>query len=134
MARRASSKTPLLLIFVSLLLVFIGVGGGYYLYHSFSDPFRTLQPMDVSGYLDNANSLRGNVYKVRGTVQSSLAWSPGGGRLFSIEVGTGNGGEILPVLVPASFNAINIQKGQRYYFKVEIGRDGIILVQDLTKS
>ncbi len=34
---------------------------------------------------------------------------------------------------PASFNSLNIQKGQRYFFKVEVGEKGILRVQDIRK-
>ena len=60
------------------------LGGGAYLWITLSDPYRTLTPIDVGTYLDNANSLRGNVYKLTGTIDSELAWSPGQGRLFSV--------------------------------------------------
>ena len=68
MARRASSGTgigPILL--VALIALLVG-GGGFWLFKQASDPFRTLQPLEVSAYLDNANSLRGNVYKIEVTI------------------------------------------------------------------
>jgi len=109
------------------------MGGGYYLYNTVSDPYRTLTPLDTASYLANSNSLRGNTYKVNGTIDNSLSWSPSVGRLFSVEVESGTGSEILPVLVPPEFNAINIQKGQKFYFQVEVGDKGLLRVKGIKK-
>ncbi len=40
--------------------------------------------LDVKAYLENANSLRGNVYKIEGEVTNALAWSPSTGRLIAV--------------------------------------------------
>ncbi len=101
------------------------------LYKTISDPFRTLTPLDVSAYLENANSLRGNVYKITGTVETQLAWSPQAGRLFSVEVNERN--DILALLLPAKFNSMNIQMGQRYFFKIAVGDKGVLQVQEIRK-
>jgi hypothetical protein len=133
MARRASSGTgigPILL--VALIAALVG-GGGFWLFKQASDPFRTLQSLDVPAYLDNANSLRGNVYKIEVTIQNSLGWSPTVGRLFAVEVASASGNDILPVLIPAEFNSVNVQKGQRFHFKIEVIRDGLLLVKGLEK-
>jgi hypothetical protein len=85
-------------------------------------------------YLENSNSLRGNTYKVTGLVWNSLAWSADRGRLFAVEVESRNDTEMLPVLIPAAFNHVNVQKGQKFIFKVEIDENGILKVQDLQKA
>ncbi len=82
MPRRASSKTNPVSFVIAFVLLAGGVAGGTYLWRSLSDPFRTLPSIDVDAYLNNANSLRGNVYKLSGTVDGELEWSPTGGRLF----------------------------------------------------
>lgn len=107
------------------------LAGGWLLYRQVSDPFRTLATLDVLSYLENANSLRGNVYKVSGTIVNQLAWSSGGGRLYSIEV-EGNR-QLLPVLFPNQFNQQNIQKGQRYFIKLEVGDKGVLRAQEMRK-
>ena len=129
MARRASSSTnPLWLLAAAALLV-SATGGGYFLFHRASDPYRTMATLPVSDYLENSNSLRGNVYKLDATISKSLEWSPTAGRLFSVEIGA----DILPVLVPPQFNQINIERGQRYFFKIEVGDKGILTAQDVKK-
>lgn len=131
MVRRASSSVNPWWIGGVIILVAAAMAGGWALYKNVSDPYRTLTSLDVPAYLENANSLRGNVYKLNATVDTQLAWAPREGRLYSVEV---NGrSDILPVMVPASFNSVNIQKGQRYFFKIEVGDKGILRVQDIRK-
>ena len=91
MARRANfSINPAWVI--GVIIVVIGaIEVGYILLSKINNPYRTLTPLNVPAYLENSNSLRGNTYKVTGTVWNSLAWSPTIGRLFSIEVETVSG-------------------------------------------
>jgi hypothetical protein len=112
-------------------LVLAAIAGGYFVYGRVSDPYRTMTALPVADYLDNSNSLRGNVYKLDATVSKSLEWSSVGGRLFSVDVA---GRDVLPVLVPPQFNHVNIEKGQRFYFKIEVGDKGILRAQDVKKA
>lgn len=114
-----------------VFLLLLAVVGGWAFYKNISDPYRTLTPLDVAAYLDRADSLRGNVYKLTGTVATQLAWAPREGRLYSVEVNDRN--DILALLIPADFNSMNIQKGQHYFFKVEVGEKGILRVRDIRK-
>ena len=132
MPRRASSKTHPVWLVVALVLLAGALGGGAYLWTTLSDPYRTLAPMDVAAYLDNANSLRGNVYKLNGTIDSSLAWSNEEGRLFSV-LAEGDKNDVLPLLIPPELNKVNIQKGQRFFFKIEVGEKGILKAADMRK-
>ena len=132
MPRRASSRTNPVWLVVVLVLLAGALGGGAYLWSTLSDPYRTLTPIDVSTYLDNANSLRGNVYKLTGTIDSQLAWSPTQGRLFSV-VADGSKTDVLPLLIPPELNKVNIQKDQRFSFKIEVGDKGILRASDLRK-
>lgn len=131
MARRASSTVHPLWIIAAVLLLTGALAGGWLLFRTVSDPYRTLTPLDVSGYLQNANSLRGNVYKVSATVDTQLAWAPAIGRLYAVEVEGGS--EVLPILIPAQFNELNMQKGQRYFFKIEVGDKGVLRAVDVRK-
>ncbi len=115
---------------VVAVLVIGALGAGYFLFGRSGDPFRTVSSLPVQDYLQNSNSLRGNIYKLDATVSQSLQWSPTLGRLFSVEVN----GEVLPILVPAQFNNVNIERGQRFFFKVEVGDRGILRAQDVKKS
>jgi hypothetical protein len=131
MARRASSSVNPLWLVLAAVLVLVAIGGGYVLFGRVSDPYRTISSLPVKDYLDNANSLRGNVYKIDGTVLRQLEWSPKAGRLFSVDA---PGGEVLPILVPSDFGSVNIERGQRFLFKIEVGEKGILKVQDVKKA
>ncbi len=132
MARRASSSPQTLWIVLAVaLLVFAAGGGGYLMYGRISDPYRTIAALPVQDYLENANSLRGNVYKLDGTVLKSLQWTANSGRLFSVEI---NGSDVVPVLVPQQFNNINIERGQHFLFKIEVGDKGILRAGDVKKA
>ena len=129
MARRASSSAHPVWIFIAAGIVLAALGGGYVIFGKASDPYRTMTALPVADYLENSNSLRGNEYKLDGTISKSLEYSSANGRLFSVEVG----GDVLHVLVPPEFNALNIEKGQRYLFKVKVEEKGIIRAEDVRK-
>ena len=132
MARRGKSSRLTLGIVIALLLILAAFIGSRLFVTGTSEPFRTVSSLDVRTYLENANSLRGNVYKIEGEVKNSLGWSPTQGRL--IAVGVENGSEVVPVLVTTNFNHINIQKGQRFIFLLEVDNKGILRTKDMTKS
>ena len=133
MPRRASSRTRPVYLIAALLLLAGILGGGAYVWTTLSDPYRTLSPIDIPTYLDNSDSLRGNVYKLTGTIDSELAWSPTQGRLFSVVADGGDKSDIVPLLIPAALNYINIQKNQRFFFKIEVGDKGILTASDMKK-
>ncbi|MFQ3671470.1 MAG: hypothetical protein SNJ84_08425 [Verrucomicrobiia bacterium] len=134
MGRRAQSRIhPGWLIAAFVVITFLLLGGFLFL-RGGSDPFRTDQALDPTTYLDYALSLRGNTYKFEGVVHNNLAWDPTRGRLISVEVTGPRGPELLPVLVPAELDAVNLQKGQRFWFRVKIVENGVILVDQLRKT
>lgn len=129
--RRNSSIQPVWLLLAAVLLAAAFLGSR--IFHSNgSDPYRTIATLDVPAYLENANSLRGNVYKVAGEVSNSLAWSPTAGRLIAVDVDQGQ--NTIPVLVTAEFNQINIQKGQKFIFVIEVNEKGILQTKKITKT
>ena len=118
-------------LFLAAALVVAAIAGGYFLFGRVSDPYRTVSALPVRDYLENANSLRGNVYKLDATVVKQLEWSSTSGRLFSVDA---PGGEVLPILVPANFGSLNIERGQRFLFKIEVGDKGILKAQEVKKA
>ncbi|MEI8234114.1 MAG: hypothetical protein WCH57_05455 [Verrucomicrobiota bacterium] len=132
MARRASFAIHPGWILLVILLVAGAIGAGSFLVGRVNDPYRTIAPLDVPAYLENANSLRGNSYKLSGVIWNYLASSTQAGRLFSIQVE--NNTEVLPLFIPAEFNSVNIQKGQHFNFSVEVDARGILTVKALQKA
>lgn len=114
-----------------VLIIVAFLGSGLFI-SATGDPFRTYPTLDVNAYLDNANSLRSNVYKIEGEVLNSLSWSPSGGRLFAISVDKGT--QVIPVLITTEFNQVNIQKGQKFIFLLEVDDKGILRTKKLQKA
>ena len=132
MARRSrSSLNPLWLLGGILLLVVVFGAGAFFLLRS-GEAFRTVAPLEVDAYLENSNSLRGNTYKVEGEVLNVLGYSPSEGRLISVGVDANN--NVIPMLIPATLSHVNIQKGQRFIFLIEVSDRGILRAKDLTKA
>lgn len=130
MARRKKSSLQPLWIFAAVVLLAAAFLGASLFQSTGNDPFRTVAVLDIPAYLDNANSLRGNIYKVEGEVSNSLAWSPSSGRLIAVDVED----DTIPVLVTNEFNAINIQKGQKFIFVIEVDENGVLKTKNLSKA
>jgi hypothetical protein len=67
-------------------------------------------------------------------IYQSLGYSRSKGHLFSVEVGSGGDSDIIPILVPPEMSYVNVQKGQRYIFRLEVSDSGILLAKDMKKS
>lgn len=132
MARRAKSNIGLILLLALVLLLIVGVVGATFFLRNAGQAFANAEPLDATLYLENANSLRGNVYKLEGEILNALAWSPSEGRLYS--VGVDRNREVVPVLIPNEFNKVNIQKGQKFVILVEVTDRGMLRAKDLSKS
>jgi hypothetical protein len=107
MARRSknSSLSPgLLLGLVAAVAGFVAIT---LMLNRQAEPFRTTDTLEVRSYLENANSLRGNVYRLDGEILNSLAMSPASGRLISVQPEENS---VLPLIIPPQFNHINIQR------------------------
>jgi len=132
MGRRASTKINPVWVILLIAGFTITAGVGYFLFGMVNDIYRTKKPLEIQVYLNNANSLRGNEYKVEGTVTSLISWNPDLGRLISIEVKDPSP-EYLPIFVPPQFNDVNFQKGQDFQFLLKVADKGILHAVDLKK-
>lgn len=132
MARRARSapRTGWLLAGLAVLLLLIG-GGSYFL-GAAGTPFRSAPEFPVEEYLTTSTSLRGNTYRLTGSVLNAIAWTPEAGRLISVEPQDSD--SPVPVVVPSRLGEANLQKGQRFHFLVEVRENGVLHVRELTKS
>jgi len=136
MSRKKKSKglPPWLIVFLLLLMA-----GGLYIgitQKSAESSLRTVEELNPDLYYENANSLRGNTYKMDVTIDSSLGNSPSKGRLFSVLLKNGDksgGPVILPVLVPVTLGNLTIQKGQHYLMKVKVVENGLLQAEEALK-
>ena len=129
MARRASSSGPNLKLIGAGVGVLVVLIAGYMVFGGNQDPYRTTSPFPVKDYLENANSLRGNTYRLEALIDKTLEVAPDAGRLFSVEAS----GEMLPLFVPSKLNGINIERGQKFHFRVQINEKGLVVASDIRK-
>ena len=132
MSRRARSTPRFgsLLAGLAAALILVAIGG--YFLGSSGKPYRAAPEFPVDQYLEESSSLRGNTYRLSGSVINSIAWSPGAGRLISVQVP--NSTFPVPLVLPASLGDTNVQKGQRFDFLVEVRENGVLYATSLTKS
>lgn len=117
----------LLVVAIVVLFLFLSKPGGEGEDQSSRRSRVSANELSVDDYLENANSMRGNSYRVSGRVEEQLRWSPGQGRLISIVV-TGNGeSSPIPVLVPRQFSHLNLEKGSQFSFVVEVRDSGVLV-------
>jgi hypothetical protein len=134
MARRAHNKiswSRLWLVGITLLIV--GTSSAL-LFQFYATPFRTTPLLNPADYFENSNSLRGNTYRLEGVIANSLGYSPEKGRLYSLQVTHGNSSLPVPILVPAGYQILNLQKGQKYQVKVMVNDQGLLQVEEITKA
>lgn len=133
MARRASSSTNPVLIVGIVIAVVAVIFGGKLLLTKKSESFSDVTPLTVQDLLDNGNSLRGNEYVIEGKIDEKLRWTPSKGQIVSIRVKSSGGEEIIPVQIPDRFSKLNIEREQRYAFKVEFEQGGIPVAVDISR-
>lgn len=134
MPRRAQSGVrPAHWLGLIAILAVLG-GGGYALMHRAVDPMTGVTELDTEEFLENATALGDNVYKLEGVVDDRLdKWRSAEGRLFSVQVSDGSGSTFVPVWVPPEHKGANVQRGQRYLFKVRVQENGVLEVLELLK-
>jgi hypothetical protein len=136
MSRRKKSRglpswiLPVLIVLLAL--------GGYWIFSKGGKEgsLRTVEELDPALYYNNANSLRGNTYRIDAEIDSALGNSAGKGRIFSVTLKNavkGGAPVILPVLVPPALGSLTIQKGQHYLMKVKVGDNGLLTVEEASK-
>jgi hypothetical protein len=132
MARRARSTLRIGWVLAGLFTVLILVGLGSYFLGGTGTPYRSSPAFPVEDYLSTSTSLRGNTYRITGSVLNSIAWSPEKGRLISVLPHGSN--SPIPLVVPRDVGELNIQKGQRFHFLIEVREGGVLYATGVTKS
>ena len=87
--------------------------------------------LNIDEYMNNANALRGNAYRVTGKIDQQLKWTLTRGRLFSVLASGGGRTSPVPVLVPQRFSHLNIEKGTEFTFVVEVSNDGVLVASNV---
>jgi hypothetical protein len=136
MSRRKKSRglpSWILPVLVALLVL-----GGYWIFSQGGrdGSLRTVEELDPALYYNNANSLRGNTYRIDAEINSALGNSATKGRLFSVvlkQATKGGAPVVLPVLVPLALGNLTIQRGQHYLMKVKVGDNGLLIVEEARK-
>ena len=90
--------------------------------------------LQVDTFLNNANSLRGNVYRITGKVHQSLKWTPDRGRLISLDATGGGTNALVPVLIPEKFSSTNIDRGAEFTFIVRVDRGGLLVAETIEQG
>lgn len=133
MPRRAQSGVrPAHWLGLIAILAVVG-GGGFALMNRSTDPMTGVTDLSAGEFMENATALSGNEYKVEGIVDDRLDnWRSADGRLFSVQMTDDN--TFVPVWVPPDYKGANIQRGQRYVFKVRVLETGVLEVLELIKA
>ncbi len=128
MARRASSRLHPGLIIGAAAAIIIAIVAGKSLIAGKSAGFADGQPLRVEEFLENGNSLRDSEYMVEGEVDEKFFRSANRGQIISLRVSpSGGDDEFIPIEITPEFTGMNIERQQRYSFKIRI-RDGGIPV------
>ncbi len=128
MARRASSSTNPTLIIGIAVAVAVAIFAGKFLLTKKSASFSDANPLVVQDLLDNGNSLRNNEYVIEGKIDERFFRASNSASVVSVRVKSDSGDEIIPVKIPSDFNNVNIEREQRYAFKVRFEQGGIPVV------
>jgi len=133
MARRASSSTnPILLIGIVAAVVALFFGGKALMTKK-KESFAGVNPLVVQDLLDNGNSLRDNTYLIEGKIDERFFRDGNTSSVVSVRVKSESGEEIVPVIIPSKFNNLNIEREQRYAFKVRFEQGGIPVATDISR-
>ena len=125
MARRASSSTnPILIIGIVVAVVALFFGGKLFMSKK-KESFAGTNRLVVQDLLDNGNSLRNNEYLIEGKIDERFFRDGNTSSVVSVRVKAESGEEIVPVMIPSKFNNLNIEREQRYAFKVRFEQGGI---------
>lgn len=87
--------------------------------------------LDLDAYIQDANSLRGNVYRIEGKVEETLRWTSDRGRLISFEASDDALTTPVPVLVPEEFSRVNIERGSEMDMVVRVDREGTLVAEGI---
>ena len=134
MARRARQGVNITQIAViAIVLVAVGLGLLFALSRS-GDSMRSVSELQIDQYIQRGDSMGGTVWRLTGSIDEKIRWTPNDGQLVSVLIEQGGLRESLPVLVPPEFNEVSINVGDRFTIKVEVGEKHLLIARDLVRS
>lgn len=133
MARRASSSTSPILIIGIAVVVIAAIFGGKLLMTKKSSSFSDVNSLAIQELLDNGNSLRNNEYLIEGKIDERFFRDSNSSSVVSVRVESSGGDEVVPIKIPSKFNKLNIEREQRYAFKVRFEQGGIPVATDINR-
>ena len=133
MPRRASSSTNPSLIIGIAIAVAGAVWGGKVLMSKKKESFADVNTLNVSELLDNGNSLRNNEYRIEGKIEERFFRDGNASSVVSVRIKAESGEEVVPVLIPEKFNKLNIEREQRYSFRIRFEQGGVPVASDISR-
>lgn len=130
MARRSRKKknsnpTPML---IGAAVVALVIGIGYYMKNQRNSA--DAQELPLQSYVNDGNSLRGNVYQVSGEVFSKPFHDPNRGQKVYVRVDVGEADypaglpRDIGIFIPSTVSGPNLETKQSYTFVVEVASGG----------
>ena len=94
--------------------------------------FSNLAELSVAELKKSGTSLSGNEYRINGEIAERMILAGDRGLLISLqpEADSSESGPV-PVHVPPGVDQINLERGHRYTFKVEVNREGLPIALDI---
>ena len=131
MARRARKGVEnTQIIIVAVIVLAIG-GAAVLVANRSSDKFAGLTPLPLGEYMDHANSLSGNVYKLSCTVTAKPRYTENNGQFIFVETEDGGNMVDLGVYVPVELYGTNLDRGDTITARVEVRGGGILALQEI---
>lgn len=131
MGRRASSSLNSAAIIGIIAVIAILVGVGALTLRKKGKIFNDVPPLQIEEALQNANSLRGNDYRVEGKIDSR--WIRDTGEGLSLMVEDDGQTKYLFIMIPPEVSHVNIEREQRYAFKIKFGEGGVAIATDVKR-
>ena len=134
MARRAQKGINKLIIALFAVIV---SGAGFLIVKIIGSPkdtMRTVTQLNVSDYIKEGTTLAGTEGIVTGVVAEKLRWTADRGERISVAVNLDKNQELIPIMVPPKFKNVNIARGDKFTFKVEVGKEQLLITKDLKRK
>ena len=128
MARRASSGVQTQTVVIGVVVLFLLLGGGYFVLGYKSSGFDAPE-LEIEEALRNSRSLSGNRYQVTGKLVDRRI-EPNGEVVF-LQMGEQSNLKHLPVIIPPDFQKSNLNLQADYNFLIEFNTQGVAVAFDV---